>query len=280
MPSKTKAPAPARGVGLTISVGLVNVPVKYAPLTEKNGVGGKRVCSCHHEPIKQANICQHTGQPAEGVETGFEYEGQLVTGVDRSDFKSKRDGQLKLTGCVELSEIDPLYFEKSYVVWPQEGATVEAAHDLLAALLRDTGKALVGTTVLTTSTRVVAIRWSPATQTLVAHVLDYDANVRWNDVALVREGIASRPEAGQAELQVAETLLSTLSDTIDLADITDEYNERLAEGVAAAALGMPKPVIEDEPEAEPVVDLMAALQASVDAAKPKPKPKTRKKVAA
>ena len=70
MPTKTKHPAPARGTGLTISVGLVNVPVKIAPLTQSNSVGGKRICSCHNLPVKQANLCQHTGEIAEGITTG------------------------------------------------------------------------------------------------------------------------------------------------------------------------------------------------------------------
>jgi DNA end-binding protein Ku len=281
MPSKAKYPAPARGTGLTISVGLVNVPVKIAPLIRSTAVGGRRVCSCHHEPVKQQNHCTVSGDVAEGIETGFEYEGRMVTGVDRSDFKSSRDGQLKLTGFVDIGSIDPLYFEKSYVVWPQdENDTVVAAHDLLARLLQQTGKALVGTTVLTTSTRVVAIRWSQATETLVADVLTYDANVSWNDVGLVKTGLDQRPDPSEAELNMAEQLLGTLASDVDLSDVTDEYNERLVAAIEAAAQGLPAPVVADEPEAAPVVDLLAALQASVEAAAPKPKAKPRKKVAA
>jgi DNA end-binding protein Ku len=287
MPSKAKYPAPARGTGLTISVGLVNVPVKIAPLIRSTAIGGRRVCSCHQEQVKQANICTVTGGIAEGVETGFEHEGRMVTGVDRADFKSKRDGQLKLTSFVDIGSIDPLYFEKSYVVWPQdENDTVVAAHDLLARLLQKTGKALVGTTVLTTSTRVVAIRWSQATETLVAHVLTYDANVSWNDVGLVKTGLDQRPAPSEAELDLAEQLLGTLSDSDAgevIGDVTDEYNERLVAAIEAAAQGLPAPVVEDEPEAAPVIDLLAALQASVEAAAPaktKAKAKPRKKVAA
>jgi DNA end-binding protein Ku len=200
--------------------------------------------------------------------------------VDRNDYKSKRDGQLKLTACVDLSEIDPLCFDKSYLVWPQDGDTVVAAHDLLASMLRQTGKALVGTTVLSTSTKLVAIRWSDTTDTLVAHVLIYDENVAWDNIGLVAHGLAQRPEPSEAEVELAGQLLGTLAGEVDLASVTDEYNDRLVAAVEAAAKGQPAPVVEDEPEAAPVVDLLAALKASVEAAAPAKPKRSRKKVAA
>jgi DNA end-binding protein Ku len=275
-PVKKGGPQPARGTKLTLSVGLVNVPVKIAPLVRSTSISGKRICPCHSEPIKSQSICATTGEMVEPV-TGFEYDGRFVTGVDRADHKAERDGRLELTGTVELDTLDPLYFDKSYVLWPQDGQ--EASHDLIAELLRTSGKALIGKTVLTSSTRVIAIRWSDATGTLVAHSINYDEAIAWNDVGLVKAGLDSRPStADESAIALGEQLLATLTGDLDFGAVRDEYAGNLAVAIEAAAQGLPAPAPAEAAPAPAAIDLMDALRASVEQSKPKAK--TRKKVTA
>jgi DNA end-binding protein Ku len=274
MPPKSKgAPAPARGSKLNLSVGLVNVPIKMSPLVRSTAISGKRICPCHHEPVKAVQTCATTGEIVE-AETGFEYQGRFVTGVDRADHKAERDGQLQLTGKLEFVNLDPLYYEKAYLIWPQAGA--ETAFDLIAEQLRESGKALMGESVIGSSTRVVAIRWSEATGTLVAHTIAYDEAISWNDVALVRAAMDDRrPGVDGAQLELAAQVIDGLSDELDLGEVVDTYNGNLAAAIEAAAEGLPAPVV---PAAAPVVesgDLMEALRASVAQATPKAKPKAK-----
>jgi DNA end-binding protein Ku len=280
MPPKKGAPAPARGSKLTLSVGLVNVQVKMAPLVRSTAVGGRRLCPCHNEPVKAQSVCAESGEVVEAV-TGFEHEGRFVTGVDRAEHKSERDGMVDLTATVELDTFDPLYFDKSYLLWPNEGGA--AGYDLIAASLKASGKALIGTTVLTSATRVLAIRWSPATETLVAHTIAYDQAIAWNDAKLVATANAERGEVDDGQLALADQLLGSLADSIDLEAIEDDYANSLQAAIAAAAAGLPAPAPKAEAPRAQVVDLMDALKASVAEAqgkKPAAKKPRAKKAAA
>jgi len=277
MSKKVKAPAPARGSKLTLSVGLVNVPVKVAPLVKSTSISGKRLCPCHHLPIKSSSTCTEDGTVVEAV-TGFEQDGKYVVGVERSEHAVARDGQVDLASTVDVAALDPLYFDKSYLLWPQDGG--EGAYDLLCEALRTSGKALIGQTVLSRSTRVLAIRWSDATGTLVVHSLAYDEAIAWSDVQLVRSATdARRDTVDEGQLALAQQLVSTLPEGVDLEAVADDYNESLRAAIEAAAMGLPAPEVAAAPAAAPVVDLMEALQASVAEAAPKPKAK-RKKAAA
>jgi DNA end-binding protein Ku len=276
--SEKKGAAPSRGTKLSLSVGLVNVPVKVATFTKDRAVRGTTLCPDHLVPVKSGKgLCSGDGHVVEESITGFEHEGRYVTGVNRADHYPKGDGVVRLENVVEMGAIDPVRFEKTYLIWPQEGG--EPAYDLLAATLRANGKALIGRTVLTTSTRALAIRWSEETGTLVGHVLTYDASIGWSDVKLVADAMAERPVVDQAQMDLAETLIGSLSADLDLSAVEDDYNAALEAAIEAAAKGQPAPVLTAVPEAPATGDLMAALEASV-AATAKAKAKGRKKVAA
>ena len=264
-----KAPAPARGSKLTISFGLVNVGVKFAPLVRSERTKGRMLCTEHGTPISTQTVCEH-GEVCE-TQTGYEYGGGFVVLQDRKALESSRDGVLELKAYVDAGDVDPLYVEKTHLLWPQDGQ--EAGYDLLRDLLAESGKAVVGTSVLSKSTKAVVIRVSNGV--LVAHVCTYDANVAWNDVGLVasRKATATSPEM----LTAAKALFESLNGQFDFATVEDEYELRLREAIEAQAAGR-EIVRAEEPEAAPVTDLMAALTASVEAAKPKAT--RRKKVAA
>ncbi len=144
---KTGAPAPARGTKLTVGFGLVNVDVKLAPLTRSDSgrVAGKTLCTVHHSPIHQQSVCDEGGEVCEETVIGYEVDGGYVV-VDRDALGADRSGRLELTAVLDVSAIDPLYFEKPYLVWPQAGH--EAGFDLLVASLRASGKAAIGETVM------------------------------------------------------------------------------------------------------------------------------------
>src|SRR5262249_35037493 len=151
-----------------------------------------------------------------------------------------------------------LYFEKSYLLEPDTGGA--QAHDLIAAVLRENGKALIGQTVLGTSTRTLAIRWSPATDTLVAHTLVYEAAIAWNDVADVVRDAADRPLTA-AQAAPAAQLANALPGEFDLAEVYDDYSNELLAAIAAKAAGKTVPVKPAAPAAAATGDIMEALLA-------------------
>lgn len=278
-------PAPSRGSNLTIGFGLVNVGVKYAPIVDPKGnrVSGKYVDPATKGPVSQQYV-NEAGQPVEKV-LGYPYEENFVVlePGDVDALKSERDGRLELKACVEPSSVELLYFEKSYLVWPAKGQ--ETSYDVLLAVLRESGRYLIGTAVLDKSTKVVVLRYGAENEDgqgcLVAQVCTYDANVRWNEHALVTGAIAARPAPDPNLVSLAETVFDTLDDSFDFSSITDEYDERLRALIAAKATGQEMPKVAESTPA-PVVDLMAALKASladVKGEKEEPKKAPRKRTA-
>ncbi len=270
-------PTPARGTKLTIGFGLVNVGVKMAPIAREQRTKGKFLDPATKKPVHQQYV-NDAGDVVEDKVTGYPWGDGFVV-LDKEEVKSlqsERDARLELKAFVELDLIDPLYIEKTYLVWPDKGN--EAQYDLLCDVLAETGRSLVGTAVLNKSTKAIMLRYSLGC--LIAHVCTYDANVAWNDHKLVTLAAAERPDSDPAMIEVARQLVASLPEEFDLSQVTDEYDERLRETIAAAAEGK---IIErpEEPEAAPVADLMEALKASVAAVtangKEEKKPRSRSK---
>jgi DNA end-binding protein Ku len=277
-------PVPSRGSNLTISYGLVNVDVKYAPIVDPKGnrVSGKYLDPDTLGPVTQQYV-NEKGQPVEKV-TGYPYEDGFVvlSPGDVQALKSERDGRCELKAFIDPADVDPLYFEKTHILWPSKGN--ETSYDVLCEVLASTGRYLVGTAVLDKSTKVVVLRYGQGC--LFAQVCSYDANVRWNEHRLVTGARGQRGAADAELVNLATQVFDALDDTFDFSGIEDEYDQRLRTAIAAAAAGQPVPTA---PSVGPVpaVDLMEALKASVAAAaeakKTKgvtPAKKTRKKAAA
>ena len=257
-------PAPSRGSNLTVSFGLVNVGVKYAPIVDPKGnrVSGKYLDPTTLGPVTQ-QYANETGEVVEKV-TGYPTEDGnyvVLTPGDVQALKAERDGRLELKAFIEPEGIDALYFEKTYLVWPDKGQ--EASYDVLATVLQRSGRYLVGTVVLDKATKVVILRYGQGC--ILAQVCTYDANIRWNEYRLVTGAAGERPAADENLVNLAEQVFDTLDDTFDLSSIEDEYDVRLRAAIAAKAAGEPIPV-NPTIEPAPAVDLMEALRASVAAA--------------
>lgn len=258
-------PAPSRGNKLTISFGLVNVGVKYATMIDSKA---GRLSGSFLDPetltkAKQLYVNEATGEVVEKV-TGYPYgDGYVVLSEDdKASLKSERDGRLELKSFIDPDDVDPLYFDKTMLVWPDKGG--ETGYDVLCEALAQSGKYLVGTAVLRDSTKVVVLRYGQGC--LMAHVCNYDANLTWGDHKLITMAHGERPVPDQALVDMAINLFGTLDESFDFSSVTDEYAERLVAAVEAAAEGrtIERPV--EEPVL-PTADLMEALKASVAAAK-------------
>lgn len=274
-------PSPSTGKGLIVSFGLVNVGVKYGPLVQDQRTKGHYVSPDDLGPVKQQYVNERTGEIVKPISAYDSPSGPVVLDAEeKAALESERDKRLNLQAFVELDSVDPLYFERTYLVWPEKGQ--EAGYDLLCAALASSGKALLGTSVLTKATATVLLRYGQGC--LLMHVCTYDANVNWANHRLVTMGAGERPEPAPELVEMALSLFSSLPEEFDFSAVSDEYDERLRSAIAAKAEGRP---IEKAPEAEPadVLDLMDALKASVAAVKapkaePKPKRSRTRKTAA
>lgn len=293
MADKPSLPIPTHGRKLTIGFGLINVAVAMKSLTtSERPVPGKGLCPDHGNALNSVSLCsvgtdhEHVLANAEKL-TGYPHPDdptRLVV-VDPETVKSlsaARDGVGSIKSIVDAGEIDSAYTEKAFIVYPQVGH--EQAFDLLAAVLREDGKAALVDVVLQKQTETLAVRWHAELDVLVAETIRFEQKIRHSDAELVRRAAESRPDVDERMMAAARPLLDALTGVFDAGEAQDTWTPLMQDAIRAADKGetFDAPVVE---KSAPVLDLMAALTASVEAATaeksaPKKARASRKKVAA
>jgi DNA end-binding protein Ku len=292
----------------SLSFGLVSIPVRLYPATEPKDVRfhlmdaqGRRVRyrrfvetdespgaprARGEDPEPPGTAPTDVGVPADDAEEEVAFE-DLMRGVERDDgavvlldpedirsAQPERSRTIDIEDFVDLADIDPVYFEKSYVVAPQPGA--EKPYALLLRAMDRAGRAGIGRFVLRTKPHLVAIR--PADGALGLETLFFGDEVR---DARRLAGDVDGIQVSEAELRLAEQLIETLKTTWNPAAYSDTYREELLRRIAEKA---PASAPEERPATSApgsqVERLMDALKASVEAAKEKrPKGSKRKRTA-
>lgn len=209
----------------------------------------------------------------EDIVRGFEMPtGDLVTVTDDElvSIAPERSRTIEIEEFVNLADIDPVFYEKSYHVAPSRGMGAEKPYALLLRAMQGAGMAGIGRFVLRTKPHVVAIR--PLKDALALETLFFADEVRTAD-DLVR-GLAGVTIADR-EVKTARQLITAMATDWVPEKHADVYREELLEllrnkPAAKAAEAMPTT------DVSPVGDLMAALRASVEAAKRKGEKKATK----
>lgn len=250
---------------LSLRFGLVSVNVGLARLLGDTAISGTRICRDHGTRTNTKVVCQKGGEELKIAEClhGYEYGEKLVT-FETSELDAlgkTSDGTIKLERYVPEERISPTLYEKPLLMWADKGG--EDGYDLLLHLLRERGGALVGSFVPSRSrtTKMLVIRYDDYTRTLVAHVCNYEANVRWNHVALVQQACEVRGEPDAALVAQGESLLEALVDDFDAGMVEDTYRLALEAAIEAKARGTEAP---DTTEDGAPADLMTALRAEVE----------------
>jgi DNA end-binding protein Ku len=203
--------------------------------------------------------------PWDEIAKGYEVEPGRVVTLDAEELESvapERSRVLEVELFVDLQDIDPIFFEKSYYVVPQRGAVTERPYWLLYRAMEKAGKVAIGRFVMRTKEYLVAVR--PAEHVLMLETLFYADEVR--DPKEV--WIPTIEEPSDRELSVAHQLLEALAGEWEPARHKDEYRERLLDLIHSRvdkAVTMPETDV--EAPISPVSDLMEELQASVEAAR-------------
>ena len=203
----------------------------------------------------------------EDLERAYEIEpGEQVT-VTQEELRMLRPPRsrtIEIEDFVDLASIDPVYFEKSYVLAPEYGGAADKPYLLLMRALERAGRAGIGRFVLRTKPHLVAIR--PRDGVLSLETLFFGDEVR--DMSRVVPAPDS-VRIGERELQLAEDLVGMLATEWDPSAYADTYRQELL-----TLLGSKAPTRSSEPEEEPqpartseAEALMDALRRSVEEAK-------------
>ena len=282
----------------TISFGLVSIGVRLFPATSPKDVRfhlvderGRRVryrrfveddvaidvppAEASHEGSDDVDAAPGRGDREveyDELMRGYETDEGIVV-LDREEIESVRPTRsrtIDIEDFVDLADVDPVYFEKSYIVSPQRDAAKPYA--VLLRAMEDAGRVGIGRFVLRTKPHLVAIR--PADGVLGLETLFFGDEVREARSLAAVDNVDVSPQ----ELQLAEMLIDTLKVDWDPARYADTYREELLRRIAEKA-----PTAGRQPEGvvagARIEELMDALKASVEEAKKAKKGSSKKRTA-
>ncbi len=246
-----------------ISFGLVTIPVSVYPATEEKSL---RFNQLHDEDmgrIRYKRVCAVDGEEVdfEHIVKGYEVEKDryvVVTDEDLDAVPVESSRAIDIQQFVDLDEIDPILFKKSYYLVPEE--TGAKAYALLRAALAEENKVGIAKVSFRDKEHLAALRFKD--KVFVLETMYWPDEIR----AAEFDTLDSDGKARANEVEMAKQLIESLSEPWSPERYTDEYREALLDIVEKKLAGEP---IEAPTEAPParVVDLMAALKASVEAAK-------------
>jgi len=252
-----------------LSFGLVNIPVQlYSAIQGGERVSFRLLHRTDHSPIRYERVCQKDGKtvPWDDIVKGYEYaKGRFVEMTDE-DFKAAALESSKLIEVLDFvaaDEIDPRYFETPYYLLPQKGG--EKPYALLREAIRNTGTVGIGKiTMRSNSHHLAGVK--VVGDALVLEIMRFGDELVNTDTFSFPAADAVRPQ----ELQMAEQLIGNLTEPFDASKYQDDYRENLMRIINAKLKCKKVEATEaEEPEATPVVDLMARLQESLAQGKTK-----------
>jgi DNA end-binding protein Ku len=250
----------------TISFGLVSIPVKLFHAVSRKGVSFNQLDERTMSRIRMKKVSAETGEdvPEEHIVKGYEFSKGRYVVVDPDElepFIPVATKAIDLEEFVDLSEIDPVFFDTPYIVAPDSSAK---PYLLLAQAMEEAGKVAVGTFVMRSKQYVAALR--PVDGRLMLSTMAFADEVV--DPASIDEleGLEDIT-LNRKELAMAEQLVESLSGEFEPERFRDSYREQVLELIEKKAAGEVFEAPEPVAAAPQVIDLMAALEASVKAAK-------------
>ena len=258
-----------------ISFGLVSIPVKVFPATEEKSLKFNQLHDADGGRIKMKRTCSKCGEEVafEHIVKGFEIDKDQYVFLDEDDFDAvpvESSRAIDIVQFIELEEIDPIYYKKSYYLVPEE--TGIKAYNLLRRALVDESKVGIAKVSFRDKEHLAALRFRG--KTFVLETMYWPDEIRADEF----EELDKKVDVRDQEVQMAQSLIDNLSEPWAPDRFKDEYREALLEIVDKKAKGE---TIEAPEEAAPskVVDLMEALKASVEAVKKETKPVKKKPAA-
>lgn len=259
-----------------ISFGLVHVPVKMHAATEDKDIHFRQLHKECKMPIGYEKRCPHCDKEvkAEDIVKGYEYEKDKYVIINEDEIeaiKPESARTIKILDFVDLTDIDPIYFEKPYYLSPDMAGI--GAYTLLMEAIKQTGKIGIAKISIRSKSNLAAIR--VVDNCLCLETMHYPDEIRAiNQVP----NLPQVTEINDKELEMAKLLVEQLSGTFEPSKYTDDYRIALYQLIESKISGEGIDVVNaPAPAKANVIDLMTALKASLEATKPQDTTPKRKR---
>nr|WP_275899677.1 Ku protein [Bacillus piscicola] len=252
----------------SIQFGLVSIPIKMHAATEDKDVSFRSLHQKCHTPIKYEKICPVCEEEVakEDLVKGYETTSGnfiIVTDEELASLKKEaEDKAVEILDFINIDEIDPIYFNRSYYLGPNEGGS--RAYALLRQALADSRKVGIAKIMIRSKEQLAVVRVYE--DTLLMETLHYPDEIR---SAADVPNVPATEKIVAKELETAKMLIDQLTTEFKPAQYEDEYRQKLMDLIKAKEKGEEVVSAKTAPKKDNVTDLMEALQASVEKNKKK-----------
>lgn len=243
-----------------ISVGLLYIPVDLYKTTRDISVSFNQLCKESHERIKYKKYCPSCDREvtSEDIIKGYEFEkGRYVTITDDEleKIKTKKDKTIHIEHFAKMSEINQIYYEKNCYLVPEAGA--EKAFELLRQAMLSQKEVAIAKTVIGQNEQLLVLY--PTKETIIAKTLFYEEEIQ----ELPKS--QAKVQIDKTELEMAKTMIATMTEKFEISEYHDEYQQRLKEAIEQKIKGQ-EIVSVDTTAPTNVIDIMDALKKTVEMA--------------
>jgi DNA end-binding protein Ku len=263
----------------SISFGLVNIPIALYPATRREELKFRLLRKGDLSPVNYKRVAEKDGKEVswDQIVKGYEYEKGKYVVLKDEDFERvdlEATQTVDIQDFVDQEEIDPMFFYKPYYLEPQKGG--DKAYTLLRDALKDSNKVGIAKVVIKTRQYLAGVK--PEDGTLVLELMHFADELA--DPGKLH--VPKKTEVGKREMNMAKSLIDSMSSKWNPEKYKDDYREALMEVIEEKVEAGGKE-IEEKPKKAPkptkVIDLVSVLQKSLEqtSGKKKATAKSRKK---
>ena len=263
----------------SISFGLVNIPIALYPATRREELKFRLLRKSDLSPVNYKRVAERDGKevPWDQIVKGYEFEKGKYVVLQDEDFQRvdlEATQTVDIQDFVDVDEIDPMFFYKPYYLEPQKGG--DKAYALLRDALHDSKKVGVAKVVIKTRQYLAGVK--PEDGALVLELMHFADELADTE----KLHVPKKVEVGKREMNMAKSLIDSMSSKWDPSKYRDDYREALMDVIEEKVEAGGKE-IEEKPKKAPkptkVIDLVSVLQKSLEetAGKKKAAAKSRRK---
>lgn len=239
----------------SISFGLVNIPITINPILQDNDVSFNQLHKKCLTRIKYVKYCPHCKKEVkqEDIIKGYKINEDKYITLTSEELKNLRvetEGNIEIVGFVGASEINPVFYEKSYVV---SVPSKSKAFSLFRDALEKSKRIAIAKTILSTKFYYVAIRMMGDNMIM--------STLYFNEEIIIPDAVSSAKYT-KKELDLAMKLIDSLKMQFKPEEYVDEYQENIKEAIKEKQKGM-KPKTVKAKRKNNIKDLMQALELSL-----------------
>jgi len=239
----------------TITIGLVNVPVRLHTMVRDRSVSFRLLHKADGQPLRYDRVCTKDDRVIPWAETvkGYEVRKGEYLVFEPEELKAimpESNRKIRIEKFVFYLSLDPVYFDTSYFLTPDRS---EDAYSLLVTALQDLGRAAIGTITLRTKEYPVVVHAYGGGLVLTT--------LRYSDEVTLPQAfgtLTDLPAPKEAELTLAKRIITDLSGDFSMSDYHDRYREAVMSLIEKKLAG--EKVVYVEPHPEEAKELMQALK--------------------